>query len=494
MVLKRQRDGEFVQWTPAGQTAPQAPTPAPALMHTGWVSSSQSSYTSTAMANSDSTTIPSYPSASTSTSTATAPTSQEPPTKRTRTRSSTGVAPKKPVQAPTTVTDILEKPKGKRAQRKSAATTAGAASKAKGKGKQVQADADLTRPSTLPSTAETSMVGRDISGMGGTRIGAASMTPLSASYSTTAQSASTLARTSTQPAKKPGKKKAAAESPAPAGQPEKRLAQFKPKCPQNILDRVERVMSQRIFMLTRERVDGELKEEFKILGSTGNAYTVVIDHKPRCDCPDHLKGNHCKHILFVFLKVLQVPQRSGLWYQKALLTSELEEIFANAPPAPNSLAHPHVRAAFARAMGKEKEGDAPAEPEASQGKRRIPGEDDDCPICYDSMYQVAEAKLTFCEECGNALHLECFQQWSKTSAATGKALTCVWCRSPWSSGARAASATPLPGGATMQKGVWGRSYVNLAGVSGISPQRDTSSYYHGPRRGQRYRGYQDYDD
>jgi len=69
-------------------------------------------------------------------------------------------------------------------------------------------------------------------------------------------------------------------------------------------------------MIERERLEGELKEAFKVLGSTGNVYTVTISHVPSCDCPDALKGNHCKHILFIFLKVLGVPESSGHYYQK----------------------------------------------------------------------------------------------------------------------------------------------------------------------------------
>ncbi|KAI0949803.1 hypothetical protein AcV7_008466 [Taiwanofungus camphoratus] len=116
--------------------------------------------------------------------------------------------------------------------------------------------------------------------------------------------------------------------------PEKRGAVFKKRCPKNILDRLDRVFSQRFFMVDRRRVGSELREEFSVLGSTGNVYTVVIDNTPSCNCeecrakfsvvinlkvmigPDAIKGNHCKHILFIFLKVLQVTQDSGHWYQK----------------------------------------------------------------------------------------------------------------------------------------------------------------------------------
>lgn len=70
-------------------------------------------------------------------------------------------------------------------------------------------------------------------------------------------------------------------------------------------------------MLDRQR-DG-LKEAFTVLGSTGNVYTVTIDKLPGCNCPDASKGNHCKHLIFVFLKCLAVKEESGLHYQKCVL-------------------------------------------------------------------------------------------------------------------------------------------------------------------------------
>ncbi|KJA24154.1 hypothetical protein HYPSUDRAFT_38918 [Hypholoma sublateritium FD-334 SS-4] len=283
-----------------------------------------------------------------------------------------------------------------------------------------------------------------------------------------------------------GGRKKATDASLPAPKPEKRGAIFKKKCPQNILDRVERVMTQRIFMIDRNRVDGELKEEFSVLGSTGNVYTVTIDHRPRCSCPDSSKGNHCKHILFIFLKVLQVTQASGYWYQKALLTTELQDVFAHAPLAPNSMAHPHVREAYARATGK-------ATPDvantAATKKKRVPGPDDDCPICYDGMHGAAEASLVFCEDCGNALHKECFGQWQRTATSSGKDLTCVWCRAPWVLPYAGAAGAAVPGARRAEGG-----YLNLGAVGGASPVRDTTTYYHGPRRGHRYYGYQQYAD
>ena len=92
---------------------------------------------------------------------------------------------------------------------------------------------------------------------------------------------------------------------------------------------------------------------------------------------------------------------------RALLTSELEEIFANAPAAPNSLAHTHIREAYARATGKAVNTEASS---SSGPKKRLPEPDDDCPVCYEGLHGVAEKLLSFCEACGNSLHKQCFDQ------------------------------------------------------------------------------------
>jgi len=212
---------------------------------------------------------------------------------------------------------------------------------------------------------------------------------------------------------------------------------------------------------------------------------VVIDKLPSCDCPDASKGNHCKHIMFVFLKVLQVSHRSSLWYQKALLSSELEEIFRGAPRAPNDVADERVRHAYANATGQA----SSSQPSSADGaKKRVPKEGDDCPICYESMHNVADHTLTYCNSCGNALHKECFQQWAKSAAHN---LTCVWCRAKWGA---TAGASASASGSTVRAATGGEGYIRISGAPGVSPVRDTSSYYQGPQRGRRYYGYQDYED
>ncbi|GAA5915396.1 hypothetical protein JCM5296_005995 [Sporobolomyces johnsonii] len=285
---------------------------------------------------------------------------------------------------------------------------------------------------------------------------------------------------------------------------EKRLKLFKKACPKATEERVQRVMSQRFFCVARERTD-EISETFKVLGSTGNAYTIKIGKMPSCNCPDGLKGNHCKHILFVFLKILQVPQTSNLgvslasllpspasplpppllWYQSALLTPELRAIFAHARPAPRSQLEERLSKLYKVATGEAKAADL--EEDRGEGgsgglmpRKRVPAKGDACPICYEDFTPNSEAGLVFClsfQGCGNALHSECFANWARTVTP----VTCPLCREKWAAAVPTANAAAGPSRSP-------EGYANFAAQAGISGKRDTSSYYRGPRRGERWRG------
>lgn len=69
--------------------------------------------------------------------------------------------------------------------------------------------------------------------------------------------------------------------------------------------RIQRATSQRLYLLNQQDLSTEndqLAKKFTVLGSTGNVYDVNIAKFPSCTCPDFLKGNICKHILFVMVK------------------------------------------------------------------------------------------------------------------------------------------------------------------------------------------------
>ncbi|THU76189.1 hypothetical protein K435DRAFT_705389, partial [Dendrothele bispora CBS 962.96] len=191
-----------------------------------------------------------------------------------------------------------------------------------------------------------------------------------------------------------------------------------------------------------------------------------------------------------FVKVLQVPLTSGLWYQKALLPSELASIFSSAPPPPQLRQQLQNIHANERVVGawREKTGRGPVQATSGDNKkdsRRIPEAEDDCPICYDKMN---ENVLDWCVGCGNAVHKECWGTWKTTTARQGKPLTCVWCRAPWTV---AGPSTSNNNSDSIYASREDEGYLNLGSISGsgASPVRDTSTYYHGPRRGQNSYGY-----
>ena len=77
--------------------------------------------------------------------------------------------------------------------------------------------------------------------------------------------------------------------------------------PASIEDRLVRLST--LYLLDREdrhEDKNNLWSDFRVVGSTGNLYTVKIGAIPSCDCPDFLKRDDvCKHMLFVMLKVLR---------------------------------------------------------------------------------------------------------------------------------------------------------------------------------------------
>ena len=62
------------------------------------------------------------------------------------------------------------------------------------------------------------------------------------------------------------------------------------------------IMAFRMFVIDRSRGDtqGIPEETIDLAGTTGNVYRITICQSPSCTCPDSLKGNQCKHIVYVY--------------------------------------------------------------------------------------------------------------------------------------------------------------------------------------------------
>lgn len=163
-------------------------------------------------------------------------------------------------------------------------------------------------------------------------------------------------------------------------------------------------------MLSRTRCGTQEcpEEVVELTGSTGNIYTVRIATQPTCDCPHAKAGNQCKHVVYVMARVLRA--RLEYTYQLALLSTELQELFAHAPPIVDE-----------SGVGGEKD----------KNRKAVDG---DCPICFEEMGGAKE-EIVWCKAaCGQNIHKQCFEMWSATkkrSDGAGAKVTCPYCRSLW---------------------------------------------------------------
>ncbi|KAL8745358.1 MAG: hypothetical protein Q9184_007884 [Pyrenodesmia sp. 2 TL-2023] len=268
---------------------------------------------------------------------------------------------------------------------------------------------------------------------------------------------------------------------------EKRLRTFRKHPPESYRVKLDRAVSQRMFVVNRTRGGTEAipSETVEMAGTTGNIYTITIGLEPQCTCPDNKKGNQCKHIVYVLHNVLKAPEH--LQYQLAFLSSELREIFAHAP-------------APVEAADKENE-------EVAGKRKEIAG---DCPICFME-FEPEKEEIVWCKAaCGNNIHKDCFEQWAKSQGVTK--VKCVY----WY-----VSASPALGGQMLTKysrTLWqgdadsiakiktegkmnSEGYMNVASQLGLSRRRDTSTYhrywlYRQERMGYDVGGYDDeeYED
>ncbi len=261
---------------------------------------------------------------------------------------------------------------------------------------------------------------------------------------------------------------------------EKRARPHKRHANADVISRIHRAISQRLYLVNQEDVSNEesgLCRKYAVLGSTGNVYDVLIGKLPHCSCPDCGKGRLCKHIIFVMVKVLQVSQNSEYVYQNALLQTELAEIFASAPQSAASVvqAKKEVIKAYKKSIGAEEDDEKEVVVELVE---KLP--EGDCPVCFEDL-NGGEA-LDSCATCRNFIHRDCLKMWLAVQES------CCYCRGKW------CAFGSKPVASRSSSGTADEGYINLAAMQGLSGRRDTSTYSSG-RYGYRY-GYYDggYDD
>lgn len=266
------------------------------------------------------------------------------------------------------------------------------------------------------------------------------------------------------PSKQGGGKRAKKEEPEKRQNAYGRTVPLSKHPSQKVRERMERAMpgsGHRMYVLSQRTVApleaaGGPIEEYTILGATGNVYTVSIGRHSSCNCPDAVKGNLCKHHLFVMIRVLRLAADDFRVWQRALLTAEAVEVLSGERSVREASASEALQKAYRAAAVLPTSSGAAA---SQQPARPLEGE---CPICYDELSDGgdgsnAQKAVVTCSTCSQHLHQECFSKWAQTNR--GGTVTCVYCRAPWLNSAAAAGLPALVGK------TGDLQYINLASQS-----------------------------
>jgi hypothetical protein len=244
---------------------------------------------------------------------------------------------------------------------------------------------------------------------------------------------------------------------------EKRIARFRSIPTPDVIQRIQRALQQRMYLIEQVDLSDEsgLAKKFVVLGSTGNVYEVIIDKRPRCSCPDCERGHLCKHIIFVILKVLRVPNDSPIVYQKALLQSELHQIFESSQNiSPQITASDTVISAYKQTIGIVDE----RESLKSGHSENHEYEEEDCPICFEPILIKGREIIEKCRTCRKSVHRECLLKWLLRTPS------CCYCRADWT------VSEMLSGGSFSPTATSFEGFVNLGRLQGLSESRGARAY------------------
>lgn len=187
------------------------------------------------------------------------------------------------------------------------------------------------------------------------------------------------------------------------------------------------------------------------MGTTGNIYYVTLNRVPKCSCLDQrfplfllrlrvdphrssgrTRKRNCKHILFVYIRVLKLDESDAVVVRSVSLCSrcspllsppfrrsqaslsevELKRVraLASAHVAEQVVAAPAVLSAYEASTGQRAHINLSAVPTQPKVNQREIEEGDECPICYEPLVANQDGKsedLKFCtQKCGRAVHLE----------------------------------------------------------------------------------------
>lgn len=241
----------------------------------------------------------------------------------------------------------------------------------------------------------------------------------------------------------------------------------KPKLPDDWLDMVLTCQP------TKERTEAAV--DMDILGSTGNIYTVTLDFRPTCTCPNFVKKEDiCKHIFFVLKDLAGLSRNSPIIYQKAYLSSELVDIYEGLSTFSGKSSGKMAGKAIRSACKQRK----------STTSESVYGR---CDLCDKKIksHSSRPGNNVICCRCGGKFHASCLvmPDLHRLTVSSGS-----------KSSKKLIGTTHVTCPLCDEQMDYDEGYVNMADVTGQHRIRDTSTYrpcpgypgYHGHRRVSHY--------
>ncbi|XP_066996499.2 mitogen-activated protein kinase kinase kinase 1 [Anabrus simplex] len=206
--------------------------------------------------------------------------------------------------------------------------------------------------------------------------------------------------------------------------------------------RVRRVQKARLYLLQQPGPNS-----FLVGGdSPEHKYRVVIGPQS-CSCG---RGPHCLHLLFVMLRVFQVPENDTRIYAKELKNFEVESLFRHYQQRRNSRVSGMPEEIHKDSSLTPSNVDSSPSPLTEGSSRSVVDsasdnknaeEEEVCPICLLEMVD-GESLVVCTSGCRNKLHLHCMAIWAAECTQQGEYVLCPLCRQPWCDEASAFKSFP----------------------------------------------------
>lgn len=223
----------------------------------------------------------------------------------------------------------------------------------------------------------------------------------------------------------PGTAPAVAAPPSPRAAPgpkEKRSRSFRKTASAKTTKAIAQAKEQRLYVVG-ERYCSEAGGTF-LVWCKGALSKVIIGTECSCSCPVGVKGDVCKHHMFIMLRALGRREDDVLTWQGGLLQGELRELFTERP-RPRSNGGKTAASKVATAD--------------SNAKRCLVVKGDTCPVCFLPVVKGGVQPLEWCRAyCGQNVHAECMQQKADFHASAQcrveygtNDLPCPYCDKGW---------------------------------------------------------------